>query len=239
MAVRSGHAASDLALVQGIAHTRETLAGWRAAPGEVLRDWFAASFLVAVGLLTAVVLVASRSTPDPGVSVMPGIFTPVASGDALHVVLRNLLVLALHSLACVAGFIAGSSMPLEAKVRGGWFGAIHDYAGRFAILFVSAATTFSLLTQALVLGGLTADMAASLRLSDTTFVVLLLPHALLELTGLFLPLAAWLIASRRSEWHQLLAATLVTTTIALAMVIAAALIETYITPGVIRSYAGL
>lgn len=229
--------ASELALVQGIAHTKETLAAWRQRPLPVLGGWFAASFLVAVGLLVAVGVVARISTPDPGIGEMPGILTPVSAGDVVHTIIRNLLVLALHSLACVAGFIAGSSMPLEAQNRGGWWGAVHDYAGRFAILFVSAATAFSLITQAYVLGGLTADIAARLDIGQVAFIVLLLPHALLELTGLFLPLAAWLIASRRGEWHQLLAATFVTTAIALVMVIAAALIETYVTPGLIRHYA--
>lgn len=237
MAATTDRRASELALVQGIAHTKDTLALWRARPWPVLATWFAASFLVAAGLLAAVLLVASRTTPDPLFGTMPGILSPATAGDALHTVIRNLLVLALHSLACVAGFIAGSSMPLEAQQRGGAWGAVHDYAGRFAILFVSAATAFSLLTQAYVLGGITADVAAQLGLSNLTFVVLLLPHALLELTGLFLPLAAWLIASRRGEWHTLLAATLVTTAIALVMVIAAALIETYVTPGLIRSFA--
>jgi Stage II sporulation protein M len=236
MAAASDHRASELALVQGIAHTKETLALWRADPWPILRSWFAASFLVAVGLLLAVLLVASRTPPNPTDTYMPGIVTPVTLGDVGHTILRNLLVLALHSLACVAGFIAGSSMPLEAKARGGWWGAVHDYAGRFAILFVSAATAFSLFTQAYVLGGLTSDVSFNLGIPQGIFMVLLLPHALLELTGLFLPLAAWLIASRRGDWHQLLAATLVTTAIALVMVLAAALIETYVTPGLILDY---
>jgi Stage II sporulation protein M len=236
MAATSDRRASNLALVQGISHTKDTLALWRARPWPILLTWFAASFLVSVGLLATVLLVASRSIPDPSIGVMPGIFSSVTVGDVIHTIERNLLVLALHSLACVAGFIAGSSMPLEAQARGGWFGAVHDYAGRFAILFVSAATLFSLMTQAYVLGGLTADVAARLGIRESTLVVLLLPHALLELTGLFLPLAAWLIASRRGEWHQLLAATIVTTAIGLIMVLAAALIETYVTPELIGSY---
>lgn len=231
--------ASELALVQGMAHTRETLAMWRERPWPVLAGWFSASFLVAVGLLTAVLVVAHNTTPDPMTGVMPGIFGPVDIGDVGHTIARNLLVLALHSLACVAGFIAGSSMPLEAQQRGGAWGAIHDYAGRFAILFVSAATAFSLFTQAYVLGGLTTDVADRLGIHQTELILLLTPHALLELTGLFLPLAAWLIASRRGEWHHLLAATFVTTAIALPMVLAAALIETYVTPGLIANFAGL
>lgn len=236
MAATSEPNASELALVQGLAHTRETLREWRARPWSALGPWFAASFLVAIGLLAAVLVVASFTPPQSTDDLLPGLLTPVGPGDVVHTITRNLLVLALHSLACVAGFIAGSSMPLEAKARGGWWGAVHDYAGRFAILFVSAATAFSLITQAYVLGGLTSDAAHTLGLHQITFIALLLPHALLELTGLFLPLAAWLIASRRGQWHQLLAATLVTTSIALVMVLAAALIETYVTPGLIVDY---
>jgi uncharacterized membrane protein SpoIIM required for sporulation len=57
-----------------------------------------------------------------------------------------------------------------------------------------------------------------------------LPHAVLELTALFLPLAAWIIASRKGEWDQLLAATLVTVAIAVPMVVLAALVEVYVSP---------
>lgn len=231
--------ASELALVQGMAHTRETLALWRSRPWPILAAWFSASFLVCVGLLAAVLVVAHNTTPDPFTGVMPGIFSSVGPGDVAHTIARNLLVLALHSLACVAGFIAGSSMPLEAQARGGAWGAIHDYAGKFAILFVSAATAFSLFTQAYVLGGLTTDVSARLGIHQTELILLLTPHALLELTGLFLPLAAWLIASRRGDWHQLLAATFVTTAIALPMVLGAALIETYVTPDLIAQFAGV
>ena len=230
---------SDLALVQGLAHTRETLAEWRAAPWPVLAAWFTASFLVAVGLLVSVAIVAHQRTPDSMTGVMPGIFSPADFTDVVRTIGRNLLVLALHSLACVAGFIAGSSMPLEAQARGGLWGAIHDYAGRFAILFVTAATLFSLVTQTFILGGLTTDVAERLDLHQTKLIILLLPHAIPELVGLFLPLAAWLIASRRGQWHQLLAATFVTTAIALPLVFGAALIEVYVTPDLIAHQAGL
>ena len=43
-----------------------------------------------------------------------------------------------------------------------------------------------------------------------------------ELIALFLPLAAWIIASRRGEWDQLLAATLVTVAISLPVLVARA-----------------
>ena len=58
----------------------------------------------------------------------------------------------------------------------------------------------------------------------------LLPHALPELIALFLPLAAWIIASRRGDWHELLAATFVTVAIAVPMLLAAAAVEIWVTP---------
>jgi hypothetical protein len=57
-----------------------------------------------------------------------------------------------------------------------------------------------------------------------------------ELLALFLPLAAWLVASRRGEWDCLLAATIVTVTLAVPVLILAAVWEVYIAPHV---FAGL
>ena len=55
-----------------------------------------------------------------------------------------------------------------------------------------------------------------------------------ELFALFLPLAAWTIASRRKAWNELLAATFVTVAIAIPIIVAAAAVETWVTPGVLR-----
>ena len=61
----------------------------------------------------------------------------------------------------------------------------------------------------------------------------ILPHAIPELVALFLPLAAWTIASRRDEWHDLLAATFVTVAIAIPMLVAAATWEIYVWPHIL------
>lgn len=60
-------------------------------------------------------------------------------------------------------------------------------------------------------------------------------HAVPELTALFLPLAAWLVASRPRQWSELLAATVVTLAIAVPVPVASALLETYVTPDDIRA----
>lgn len=220
----------DLALVRGIGPTRGTLARWNARPGPVLRAWSLGSLAIAALLLLATWLVALAAPPDPTPVPVLGITAPPSLGDVAQILHRNALVLALHAFACVAGYIAGSSLPREAARRSGVWRRIHDAAGPLAIAFVSAATLFSLATQAYVIGSTASTVSAQLGIAPGLLLVALLPHALLELWALFLPLAAWLIASRRRQWDQLLAATVVTVAIAIPALVLAALIEVYVSP---------
>jgi hypothetical protein len=223
-------AVSDMVLVRGMADTRATLAGWNERPWPTLRTWLLGSVGVALLLLFAVWVVATRSTPDPSPFHLPGYDRAPRLIDVVGVLEFNSLVLALHGFACVAGFIAGSSLPLAADRYSGLWRRIHDHAGPVAIAFVSAATLFSLSTQAYVLGNDAATLSDKLGISPALLLLGLLPHALPELTALFLPLAAWLIASRRGDWHQLLAATFVTVGIAIPTLVTAAIIEVYVSP---------
>ena len=134
-----------------------------------------------------------------------------------------MLVLALHAMACVAGFIAGSSLPLQVEDRTGVSRWVHEHGGRLAIGFVVLATTFSLSAQAYLLGHTLGGVANFLRVSPALLLLAVLPHAIPELIALFLPLAAWIIASRRGEWEQLLAATFVTVAVAVPVLVIAAL----------------
>jgi uncharacterized membrane protein SpoIIM required for sporulation len=69
----------------------------------------------------------------------------------------------------------------------------------------------------------------------STLMLTVLPQAVPELTALFLPLAAWLMASRRGEWNHLMAATFVTVLIAVPMLVASALIEAYLWPVLLQA----
>jgi hypothetical protein len=227
-----------MALVRGMADTRAVLARWNASPWPVLRDWILAAAAITLALLVAVWVVAGLSTPDPTPLILPGLQRPGNLGDVGHVVLRNLLVLALHAFACVAGFIAGSSLPRVAQGHSGAWRYIHEKAGPLAIGFVVAATTFSLATQAYTLGRAASTLAEHLAISPGTLLYGLALHAVPELMALFLPLAAWMLASRRGHWHELLAATFVTVAISLPVLVAAAAIEVFVSPGVVRSLAG-
>lgn len=230
---------NDMVLVQGMAHTRTALRAWNEEPGRVLWPWVALSFLVACGLLAAVYLVAKAATPQPAILNFAGLTHPPDLEDYLHILYRNGLVLALHAMACVAGFIAGSSLPLSAANRSGLDRWVHEKAGPLAIGFVLCATIFSLCTQAYGIGLVAADVSGLLQIGPGTLIVGLLPHALPELTALFLPLAAWIIASRQGRWEDLLAATFVTVAIAVPVLLASAAVELWVSPELLRALAGM
>jgi len=229
--------AEELAFVQGWADTRHALVRWRRAPIRTLAPWTLGALAVAVVLLLVVWLLAALTTPDPSGVQFPGVSYPAAFSDFTFVLYRNGLVLALHAMACVAGFMAGSSMPAVAEGYTGFMRTIHEKAGPLAIGFVILATLFSLCTQAYALGHGAADLAGDLGMSPALLLIGLLPHALPELTALFLPLAAWTIASRRGAWKDLLAATFVTVAIAVPVLVAAAAVETWVSPHLLLTLA--
>lgn len=200
--------------------------------------WFGGSLAITALLLVAVWFVATQSVPDPVPVTFAGLDGRPQLGQVWLVLGRNSLVLALHAFACIAGFIAGSSLPLAAEQRSGLWRWVHDKAGPLAIAFVIGATGFSLITQTFVLGRGAASLAEHLDIGPALLLVGLLPHALPELVALFLPLAAWMIASRQRNWHVLLAATVVTVMLAVPLLIASAFVEVFVSPGVLRSLAG-
>lgn len=228
-------AANQHVFSNGMRDTRATLEAWSERPGRVLGAWIALSLAIALALLAAVWVVSGLLTPDLTPIHLPGLTEPSRADDLLPILWRNSLVLALHGTACIAGFIAGASMPIAAAQRTGLSRWIHVKAGEFAILFVCAVTLFSLSTQALYLGFQGSTIAYQLQITRFELILSVLPHALLELTALFLPLAAWLIASRRGEWNQLLAATFITVALAIPALLIAATIEVYVWPHVLEA----
>ena len=238
MPMREGMNVNDLVLVQGIRDTRETLDDWNHAPvARAARLGYCSASASPLPCSWPSTWWPPSPRPTRSPLLLPGVNYDAAVGDAGRVLFRNSLVLALHAMACVAGFIAGSSLPLSAAQRSGLSRLIHEKAGPLAIGFVVCATTFSLITQAYVLGGGVSTVSAELGISHGLLLLALLPHALPELVALFLPLAAWLVASRRGDWHKLLAATFVTVAIAVPMLVISALVEVYVSPHLLIALA--
>jgi hypothetical protein len=230
--------AENMAVVQGWADTRDTLRRWSIRPAQALRPWALGSLAIAFLLLTLTWLISKASIPDLTPVYFPGLHGPARLADFGFILYRNGLVLALHGFACIAGFMAGSSLPQAAEGYSGVWRRVHDKAGPLAIAFVIGATIFSLSTQAWALGSAAANLSTQLGMPTAELLAALSLHAIPELFALFLPLAAWTIASRRKAWNELLAATFVTVAIAVPIVVAAAAVETWVTPGLLRALAG-
>lgn len=226
---------SELALAQGMRDTKGALRRWQADPGSVLRSWVLGGLGFAVALLSAVLVVAYLSEPDPTFLSIPGVHYPVDAGDYFRVIFRNGLVLTLHAVACIAGFIAGSSLPLQAQHMTGWRRWIHMKARPAAFAWIVGVTIFSLVTQSYILGATGAQIANELSISPATLILTVAPHALLELTAVFLPLAAWTIASRSNKWEDLFAATFATFAVAVPMLVVAAFWESFVWPELLRN----
>ncbi len=201
----------------------------------MLRSWIGGGLAVAIALLCAVWIIASVAPPDPTPLAIPGITETPAVAGVLLILFGNSLVLALHGFACIAGFIAGASLPLAAERRTGVSRWIHEKARPVAFAWVIAVTCFSLVTQAYALGLTGATLASQLEISTGMLMLTVVPHALCELTALFLPLAAWTIASRRAEWGDLLAATVATVAVAIPTLVLASLWEIYVWPQILEA----
>jgi hypothetical protein len=220
-------------LVRGARQTRGTLERWNEEPWPVLRSWIGGGLTVAIALLCVVWIISSLALPDPTPLSIPGITATPSAGSVLQILFGNSLVLALHAFACVAGFIAGASLPISAERRTGAWRWIHEKARPVAFAWVIAVTCFSLATQAYALGLTGAALAYQLEIPAGVLMLTVLPHGLCELTALFLPLAAWTIASRKGGWGDLLAATMATVAVAIPTLVLAALWETYVWPHIL------
>lgn len=214
--------------------TRETFKRWGQSPAKIVGKWMLVSFTIASLMLIAVYIGSLLVTPTQ-TSSLPNILQSSSIHDMIRVFFRNSLVLALHAFVCLAGFMAMRALPEQAQYKRGVDRWIHEHAGPAAMVFVTAATLFSICTQIVILGHQVADLSLTLQLSEWELMLTVLPHALLELTAVFLPLAAFLMASRSGDWHELLAATVVTVAIAIPMLVVAAYLEAYLWPETLAS----
>jgi hypothetical protein len=231
--------ASAYALAHGVRATRRTLSLWRERPWPILRSWLLGSVAAACVLLVAILMIAlvSFGSVTTKLQDQPPLFVGGPS-DVAQILGHNLLVLGLHAMACVAGFIAGSSLPLQAGAHNGVVRVVHERGRPVAMAFVVGATTFSLGLQAYAIGTSVAHVAFAVHVSPVVLLIGLLPHAVPELVALFLPLAAWIVASRRGEWDRLLAATIVAVAVAVPTLTLTALWEVYIAPHVLGRLLG-
>ena len=227
--------AEQLALVQGWDDTRATLRRWNAAPWGVLR-------VLGARLARGHGAAAGRDlgrrdaprTPDPGAYGYPGLTRPADLHDFCFVLARNGTVLDAARPGVRRGLhrrrVDAARSPRATPASGAgstsWPGRRRSRSSPPRRSSRSARRP----TRSATSPPTSPRSSASRR---SLLLLTLTPHALPELFALFLPLAAWTIASRRGAWNELLAATFATTAVAVPLLIVAAAIETWVTPGLL------
>ena len=143
-------------------------------------------------------------------------------------------MLGIHLCACWIGAILGRPYR-PAPDSLGRLGRLHrpvpDWMGRAALLWALLVTLLSVGVQALALGRLLADISLAADIPRLELLVLVLPHAVPELLAVFLPLGLFLLEARRGRLERLGLWSLQAAAIALPVLLCAAAIETYVTPG--------
>lgn len=159
---------------------------------------------------------------------------------------RNMLVLLLHFFCCMIGAIIGRDhQPLPDRWQR--FSVFHrqlpKWIGDLSLAYAFTVTLASIAIQTTGLGFILADLSSYSGLSPADLVLVILPHAPLELTAVFLPLALFLIQARRRQLEPLGRWVWQSFFIAVPMVAVAALIEISVTPHLmewaIRQHGGL
>ena len=219
---RTAIAPRPVRLEARVSDMRAALRRWAQSPASVLLSWVTGSLLIGALLLAGALLVATLSVPGP--DPYTPVFADPAAGvaDALRIFARNSLVLALHSLVCVAVYLATRPAPPHA-------GRLQERAGPLSLCVVAGLTIYALSQQTWTLGHQLADAAHTLGLSDAGLLARLSVHAIPEVTALFLPLAACIKLVRGAREDDLAAAGVVCFVVALPVVACCALVETFVT----------
>lgn len=218
-----------LAVVRGWPAARATLRAWRTRPLAVFAPWIAISFAIALILLGLVWLVGASSSADPTRLDLRQLLEVQDSWlrDAWHLFRANMLVLALHAMACLAGFIVHLALTDPVEEEYPRVAALSRGLAIIAVGFVPLATVLSISTQAWVLGSRASTLADQLHLPVPTVLWTTVAHSLPELTAVFLPLAASLyLIIARGRPDQLLAATVASVIVAIPVIAASAVVET-------------
>lgn len=214
------------------------MSGLRFAPWQEVRGWLLVSSLVAGTMLCGVLIAAMVLPADPSAGAGSLLLDHAGFSTALTVFKRNLLVLAIHALAATAGGIIGR----KHKPLPGHLNKLHlledelpAWVARGTMLYALSATLLSVALQTTGLGFQLADLSGYLHTSPVLLLIAVLPHAIPELIGVFLPLGLFLIQARRDQLEPLNRWTWQAVILALPLIFVAALIEGFSTPHLINT----
>ena len=219
-----------LAFEKGRQETRATLRFWREDHFKVLIPWALGSLGIALLMFLGAWLVSLL--PHPSTEDFVPMFTrdDNTRADFTWILTRNMLVLSMHLLICVAAYLSRRTIPMQAKHTEGINRWVHEHAGPLAMAIVAGLTTYSLCLQAWNLG---IDLNSAAHTMNRSTGALLLQsafHGIPELTAIFLPLSACLMLGRRKLWNQLMAAAILCAVITIPILCATAAMEVWVTP---------
>jgi hypothetical protein len=204
-------------------------AGW-----NEVRRWLLLSSAIATIMLVGVVLLAHLVPANPQGEANSRLLDPHGSWSEVGVILRaNLTVLALHFFACYAGALVGrphQPLPDKWSRYARWHYEMPQWLGNSALFYATAATFTSIALQTTELAFVLHNLANYLHTSPGAVMIRVLPHAVLELVGIFLPLALFLIQARRKQLFPLNRWVYQSAAIAVPLIVIAALIETFVSP---------
>lgn len=204
--------------------------GSRAVAARIVRC-LGVALAAAIALLVSVLVVAllagqAMQVPPSGPPFVTGNLT-----DAARIFGENLLVLLLYIMGCVAAAIIHRWRADDARA----LTPNGNLMIRLAIAIVGGLLLLAACRQAYALGHRLAGFSEYFYATRWRLWLGVLPHALPELTGIFLPVAAWRFASRHGKERELLALTAAAMLAALPLLATAALIEVYVSPKVFRA----
>ena len=227
----------QLAVIAGWADTRAAFARWNNDVAGIVRAWMGTSLLIGIALLLSTWAIGTHVAPQD-VGSLATFSGEARVGHAVHVFGRNLLVLAMHALICVAGYMAATSVVIAADAYTGWKRRAHLVARPATFLFIGWITISSVPMQAWTLGSAAPRVAAAYGLEVWQLLAVVSVHAIPELVAVFLPLGAWLVIARRRAWNELLAASILATAIALPLLVMSAVVEEFVTPLLLEAVVG-
>lgn len=227
----------QLAVVAGWHDTRAAFTRWNNDVAGVVRTWMGTSLLVGIALLVATWVVGTWFASGS----VATLDTFAGAADPRHAVgifTNNLLVLAMHALICVAGYMATTTVAIAADDYAGWLRRVHLLARPVTFAFILVVTWSSFALQALTLGTAAPGVARAYDMEIWQLLLVVTPHAIPELVAVFLPLGAWLVIARRRAWNELFAASILATVVAVPLLAVAAIVEEYVTPLTIAAAFG-
>lgn len=199
--------------------------------------WLVVAFGISIVMLMIVAITAALLPSFPGTGSNYAITLENPQTELVKsIIIGNSLVLALHFFAAYIGVLVSKSRDKKNLKPVSRFQELPSWVAKGALIYALAATAFSVVLQATSIGFVARETADALSISVPELMISLLPHAVLELTGIFLPLGLFLVQAKRKALENIAPWILTSLVLGFAMIVVAAYIEVFLTRHLILSW---